>query len=420
MALQKPNAPVAYLVNQYPRVSHTFIRREICALEAHGQPVVRFSVRAAAETLVDPADQTEQTRTRVLLDVGPMALLRAVLRTCLGRPLRFLRALRLALACRQRAAGGWIAHAAYLIEACQLRAWLARADAVHLHAHFATNPATVAMLCRVLGGPPYSITVHGPHEFDAPAFLGMPAKIELAAFVVAVSSFGRSQLYRWCGHRLWPRIHVVRCGVDRAFLSEPSSPVPDTPRLVCIGRLCEQKGQLLLLRALRRLADARVACELVLVGDGELRGEIDALARELDVADRVTITGWATGDEVRKHLLSARALVLPSLAEGLPVVIMEALALGRPVLSTYIAGIPELVQPGLCGWLVPAGSVSELADAMREVLAAPVSELTRMGRAGRERVALRHDAEAEALRLARLFAPAARLTTGVSSARESS
>jgi colanic acid/amylovoran biosynthesis glycosyltransferase len=403
MATSVPPTTIAYLINQYPRVSHSFIRREISALEQAGFAVARYSVRRAAEALVDPADQAEQARTRILLEAGPLVLLLAVLRTVLGRPRRFLRALGLTLAIGRRADRGWIAHAAYLAQACLLREWLAAASVVHLHAHFATNPAAVAMLCRVLGGPPYSFTVHGPHEFDSPAFHAMTVKIERAAFVAAVSSFGRSQLYRWCSHRHWPKIQVVRCGVDRSYLAEAPSPVPDSVRLVCVGRLCEQKGQLLLVQALGRLAAAQVPCELVLVGDGELRDQIESLAADLAVTDRLTITGWATGDEVRRQLLAARALVLPSFAEGLPVVIMEALALGRPVISTYIAGIPELVEPGGCGWLVPAGSVSRLVDAMREVLAAPVDVLSDMGRAGRERVARHHDAHAEAARLAALF-----------------
>lgn len=399
MANQTRHSTVAYLVNQYPRISHSFIRREIAALEKAGQPIARFSVRRAAEALVDPADRAEQARTRVLLEAGPFALAGALLRTALARPRRFVRALRLTLALARRADRGWLAHAAYLAEACLLRAWLAEAGAVHLHAHFATNPAAVAMLCRELGGPPYSFTVHGPHEFDHPEFLALTAKIERAAFVAAVSSFGRSQLYRWCGREHWPKIAVVHCAVDETYLAAPPPPPPEAPRLVCVGRLCEQKGQLLLVQALGALAAAGTPCELVLVGDGELRPQLEALAAELGVTDRLTITGWADGEQVRRRLASARALVLPSFAEGLPVVIMEALALGRPVISTYVAGIPELVEPGVCGWLVPAGSLEALTAGMRRALDAAPQELTAMGLAGRARVARDHDAATEAARL---------------------
>ncbi|MCB9625554.1 MAG: glycosyltransferase family 4 protein, partial [Sandaracinus sp.] len=142
---------------------------------------------------------------------------------------------------------------------------------------------------------------------------------------------------------------------------------------------------------------------LVLVGDGEMRGEVERVAASLGIGDRVRITGWASGDQVRAELLGGRGMVLPSFAEGLPVVIMEALALGRPVLTTYIAGIPELVTHGEQGWVFPAGSVPALADAMRECLEASPTTLTAMGLRGRARVAELHDSRANAAGLARLF-----------------
>jgi glycosyltransferase involved in cell wall biosynthesis len=142
---------------------------------------------------------------------------------------------------------------------------------------------------------------------------------------------------------------------------------------------------------------------VILVGDGPLRGQIETLIDRLRLQDYIEITGWATNVEVQQSILNAQIMVLPSFAEGLPVVFMESLALGRPVLSTYVAGIPELVKPGECGWLVPSGSVDALADAMRQVLNTPISELERMGKIGAERVAKLHDAKVEAGRLMELF-----------------
>ena len=187
------------------------------------------------------------------------------------------------------------------------------------------------MLARVLGGPPYSFTVHGPEEFDAPLALGLGEKIARSAFVVAISSFGRSQLYRWVAHSQWPKVEVVHCGLDDAFRSAPAVRAPEAPRLVCVGRLCEQKGQLLLLEAVRRVVAKGGALELVLAGDGEMRAELEAQVVALGLRDHVRITGWIDGTEVREEILAARALVLPSFAEGLPVVIMEAMALRRAV-----------------------------------------------------------------------------------------
>jgi glycosyltransferase involved in cell wall biosynthesis/GT2 family glycosyltransferase len=408
----EPSMKVAYLVNQYPHVSHSFIRREILALETSGVTVARFSVRRAPITLVDPADREEQGRTEVLLNRGVLGLAAALLWTGLSRPVRWLRAARLVRRMGRRSGRG-LRHWAYLAEACVLLRRLRRLGVGHLHAHFGTNATDVALLTRTLGGPPYSFTVHGPEEFDRPERLCLREKIEQATWVVAVSEFGRSQLFRWCDHSDWPKIRVVRCGLDRSFLGFGPVPVPETQELVCVGRLCEQKGQLRLLEALCLLKPEDVPFRMVLAGDGPMRQAVEAEIARLGLEDRVRITGWLSNEEVRRHLLHARAMVLPSFAEGLPVVLMEALALGRPVITTYVAGIPELVQPGVSGWLVPAGSTEALAEAIREVLATPADRLTRMGLAGAARVAAAHDASREAAALAALF-PGPRQSPGMS------
>lgn len=394
---------IAYLINQYPKVSHSFVRREIAGIEACGIRVARFSIRSCSTELVDEADKLELERTRVVLGIGMAALLFNLLRVAVTRPIRFLQALWLTLRHVGCSEQGVLHHLAYLAEACVLLNWFSDSGVAHVHAHFGTNSTTVAMLCRVIGGPPYSFTIHGPEEFDKVKALALAEKVERAAFVVAISSFGKSQLYRWCASKQWSKIHVVHCGVDDGFLAQPPIAVATEPRLACVGRLCEQKGQLLLLDAVAQLAAEGLRFKLVLVGDGPLRTEIEASISRLGLQDRVEITGWASNNDVRQHILTSRAMVLPSFAEGLPVVIMEALALGRPVISTYVAGIPELVEPGVCGWLVPPGSVEALTAAMRAALQLPMEKLEQMGSLGAERVRERHDAAIEAGFLAALF-----------------
>jgi glycosyltransferase involved in cell wall biosynthesis len=394
---------VAYLTNQYPKTSHSFVRREIVGVEAEGICVERVSVRRTTEELVDPRDREEAARTHVLLGGGVAGLLIPAFGALLRAPGRFLSALAAAVRLGRRSDRGVLVNLVYLLEACELCAFARLNGVDHVHAHFGTNPPLVTLLAQLLGGPTYSFTVHGPEEFDRPRFLRIGEKIASAKFVVAISEFGRSQLFRWCELAHWPRIQVVHCGVDELFLGLEPTPVPDVPRLVCVGRLCEQKGQLLLVEAAARVAEDDVPFELVLAGDGEMRAEVEARIAELGISGRVRITGWLAGEEVRSEVLAARAFVLPSFAEGLPVVIMEALALHRPVISTYVAGIPELVTPGECGWLVPAGDVDALAAAMKDALAAPVDELARMGATGAARVAERHDARIEAKKLAALF-----------------
>jgi colanic acid/amylovoran biosynthesis glycosyltransferase len=394
---------IAYLINQYPMVSHTFIRREIQALERKGIGVMRISVRGWNEPLVDAEDAKERKQTRYVLKGGALPLIVAFFRLLLRHPIRTLRALGLEFRMARQSERPLPVHLIYLAEACQIFLWLKQANVTHLHAHFGTNSAEVAMLVHVLGGPPWSFTVHGPEEFDRPYQISLPEKIRRAAFVVAISSYGRSQLFRLVHHSYWPKVHVVHCGLDRQFLDHAPQQPLSPRRLVCVGRICEQKGQLLLLEAVELLAAKGVDFELVLAGDGEMRADAEQFIADHQLASKVRVTGWITGDQVRTEILAARALVLPSFAEGLPVVIMEAMALGRPVISTYIAGIPELVIPGEHGWLVPAGDDEALANAIQQCMAASNDELITLGQASHDRVKHRHDCDCEALKLRNLF-----------------
>ncbi len=394
---------VAYLISLYPKVSHSFIRREIHALESLGLQVDRISIRGWDEALADAEDIAERAITRYVLKQGAGQLAGAVVASLFASPQRFCRALSAAIGMASKSDRSLPYHLIYLMEACCISRWLHGRDVRHLHAHFGTNPAEVAMLVHMLCGVPYSFTVHGPDEFDRPQFARLREKARHAAFVVGVSSYGRSQLLRWVDEDRWDRVHVVHCGLDASFLNAVPVPVPDVPRMVCIGRLSGQKGQLILLQAAAVLMRDGVPFELVLAGDGEMRAVIEAVIARLGLAQRVRITGWIDAAQVREELLAARAMVLPSFAEGLPVVVMEAMALGRPVLTTYIAGIPELVQPGRTGWLFPAGDVDALVTAMKECLATPTTALDRMGANARERVRERHDAVREATKLAALM-----------------
>ncbi len=401
--MNQPGLKVAYLINQYPKVSHSFIRREIAAVEACGVSVLRCAIRSCREELVDAADQAEAKRTKTVLDQGMSGLLKSFLRTAVKAPIRMLQTLSTAIKLGRRSDRGLWRHLIYVAEACVLCEWFQEAGIEHVHAHFGTNSTTVALLCSMLGGLKYSFTIHGPEEFDSIQSLSIVEKVQHAAFVVTVSSFGRSQLYRWCDLSQWSKLHVVHCGVDQAFLTQPLVPVSAELRLVCVGRLCEAKGQLLLIEAIKPLIADGIPLKLVLVGDGPLRSQIEQITDRDNLHDHIEMTGWASNETVRQELLAARAFVLPSFAEGLPVAIMEALALHRPVISTYVAGIPELVLPGTCGWLVPAGSVTDLSAALRSALQLSPQALEQMGQAGADRVAQQHNIATEAAKLARLF-----------------
>jgi len=391
---------IAYLMNSYPMISTTFIRREIEAHERRGLDIKRYTVRRWAGALVDPADIAEQQRTEYLLSGNAIGLAMSFIRECGVNPGGVLRALGPWCSLIKKARGGFIRHAAYLMQAALLRQ-RAKRDAIdHIHVHFSTNAAAVAMLCRIMGGPAYSFTVHGPDELTDAPLLDIPAKIGHASFVAAITHFCKSQLIRFSSIAAADKIRIVHCGLDlRDFTATPP---PDNQTFVCVGRLCPQKGQAQLPAAAAELRADFPDLKIILVGDGESRAEIEAEIARLGVAKNVVIKGWMENAAVREEVKNARAFLLPSFAEGLPVVIMEALALGRPVISTYIAGIPELVDAG-CGWIVPAGDKAGLVKVMRAALRASPEALAALGAEGRRRIEHHHDIDKEAATLAALF-----------------
>jgi glycosyltransferase involved in cell wall biosynthesis len=270
-------------------------------------------------------------------------------------------------------------HLVSFAEAALLACWMRRDGVVHLHAHFGTNSAEVAMLASLMSSIPYSFTVHGPDEYCA------------------------SQLYRWVPHDQWQKVTVVHCGLADAYFERALEAPPANGRLVCVARLSQQKGHMLLLQAVAKLRTTHPHVRLALVGDGEMRPQIEEAIEALGLQGCVHITGWSTEEEVRREILEASALILTSFAEGLPIVIMEALALGRPILATNVAAVSELVRTGETGWLVQPGSVDATASAIMEWLATPSHELQKLALEGRRLVEQRHRISTAAAKLRELF-----------------
>lgn len=394
---------IAYLINQYPQISHTFIRNEIAALEKDGFNVLRLAVRGWDSELQNPEDIQERTKTTYLLEKGWRGAMMALAKSFLNSPFKTSKALRCAIQMSRGGERSLSYHLIYLGEACIVRDNMRQSGVRHVHAHFGTNAAEVAMLVKELGGVSFSFTVHGPEEFDKPLQLKLREKIKSASFVVGISSFGRSQLYRFADKLDWQKIHIVHCGLGDDYLHAPHIAYSNSPRLVCVGRLCEQKGQIILIRACAILKARGLDFEVLLVGDGEMRGEVEQEIVQAKLENEVKITGWRSPEAIREILSDSKGLVLPSFAEGLPVVIMEAMALGRPVISTYVAGIPELVRDEIDGYLVFAGSELHLADAMERLLKLDQDKFREMGASARERVSVRHSADIEAQKLGGLF-----------------
>ena len=283
---------LAYLTTEYPIVSHTFIRREIIGLEAAGHAVTRLAIRDGAGRIADEADAAEHQRTFHCLAQPVARLLFDAVATAVRHPRRWWRGLACTLGLARRSERGLLRHVAYLVEACCLLREVRRARVEHLHVHFGSNAASVAMIMRALGGPTYSFTVHGPGEFDSPRGFSLGEKAAAASFVVAITDYCSAQLRRWVQWPDWGKIHVVHCTVNEAFFAE-AAPIPSGSRtLVCVGRLTPQKGQLLLLEAVRALRDEGIDLELVLAGDGELRPIIEERILALGLDGCVRITGW--------------------------------------------------------------------------------------------------------------------------------
>ncbi|VUX55647.1 Glycosyltransferase [uncultured Woeseiaceae bacterium] len=394
---------LAYLITQYPKVSHTFIRREILALERLGHTVIRLAIRNSRQELVEKKDIDERAKTTYFLGGKNHSQAFTVMLEFVRQPFAVVREVYRAICAGIRSEIGFLRNLSYVIEALFFLAVLRKKQIDHVHAHFVSNSTAVARIMRRLGGPPYSFTAHGRVMFDSPQSLDVKGKVAEAAFVVGISDYTVSQLLRWARIDDWLKIHVVRCAVSESFFNRARSMLPASKQFVCVGRLSAEKGQLLLMQAFARVAADFGDATLTFVGDGPLRDTIQAASDRLGISKRVHLTGNLDESGVSKEIAQSRALIVPSFMEGLPVVIMESFALGRPVIATSISGIPELVFPGENGWLIPAGNIDRLEVAMREALTLPPETLEKMGHRGREVVKKRHDLCAEVAKLDGLF-----------------
>ena len=395
---------IAYFTNQYPGISHSFIRREILALERLGHNVARFAIRPSKDVVIANEDLAEAEKTRHIVTAGPLVLLGLMARRLFRNPAgvfgAFIEAVRLGAG----SSAGLFRHFLYFGEALVLAEWLEEAGVGHVHAHFGTNATTIALLAGRVGKVSFSFTAHGPEEFERADDLSLRDKVIASAFVVAISHYGAAQLKKLTPPDHWHKIKIVHCGIEASFYDHDQVEVqPDPNRFVCVGRLCAEKGQLDLVEAVAHVAQDFPDIQVDLIGDGPMRANIEERIRHLGVEKSVNLLGWKTPAEVREAILGAHAFVLPSYAEGLPVSIMEAMTLSRPVITTYVAGIPELVINGECGWVFPAGDVDMLASCLREAIGQEKAARANFVEIGRQRALLRHNIDTEAAKLASSF-----------------
>jgi colanic acid/amylovoran biosynthesis glycosyltransferase len=403
---------VAYLVGRYPQVSHTFILREIAALRELGVDVTTFSVwRTPEAELLSDEERREHERTHALLPPRPRATIVSQLRAARaarGYANLVVDAMRLGPPGIRRPllGGSWILEAATLWHA------LRPTGVRHIHTHLGGTAPAVALFATALGNAAephasvpwtWSLTVHGPDELAHAERERLGAKVEAASFVVAISDFTRSQLMSLVDESHWPKLRVVHCGVDAAVYVPAVRPKAAALRVLCVGRLVSAKGHSVLLDGVARAAREGVRLQLTIVGDGPRRAQLEALAEELGIGHVVTFAGAVAHDRLPEVFAAADVFCLPSFAEGLPVVLMEAMATAIPAVTTNVMGIPELVIDGENGLVVPPGRADLVAQALGR-LAGDAELRDRLGRAGRERVMRDFDVRREARRLRDLFA----------------
>lgn len=394
---------IVTLTGLYPAVSHTFILREVMALRAAGLQVTTCSVnRPGSGHLIGPAEVGAAQSTYYLLaNARRPAVLLAALVQAGRRPARLARALATLRHSGARGLRENLRQVAYLIEAVVLARFLIGCRATRIHNQLGMASASVSMYAAILAGIPFSFTLHGPDDFfEAPA-RQLPAKIAAADFVACISQFCRNQARQFCNEEDRAKLHIIRCGVDPDAYSPRDRTAP-LRRILFVGRLVPVKNVPLLIRAFASIADDVPDATLTIVGDGPERAKLDAIVAGRGLQGRVVFTGALDQRQTALRMAEADAFVLPSLAEGLPVVLMEAMASGLPVIATKVAGTPELVEDGTTGRLVTAGDEAQLASALRDLLADPAPALE-MARRGRSRALRDHDMWEEGRRLAGLF-----------------
>ena len=400
---------VAYLCGEYPRATDTFIQREVAGMRQHGNHVETISVRRPAAGEQGTEEQrAERERTHYLLPCSPWRLVADHASLLVCSPLRYFRGCWMALTIRSPGLRSLLYQVFYFTEAGMAAAWMRRRHLPHLHNHAPEASGYVTMLAAQLGGFTYSLTLHGFGAFSEPSRWRLTDKLEGALFIICVSHHARSQAMLWSNRSCWSRYHIVHCGVDVRRYCARRHAGPGQ-RILFVGRLDRVKGLPVLLDSLASLVGQDVNARLDLVGDGPERADLEALVREKRLDDHVRFLGYMSSAQLREQYANADIVVLSSFAEGVPVVLMEAMASGLPVVAPHIAGIPELVEDGVSGFLVPSGDANALAAAVDRLLRDPDLR-NRFGGSGRAKVEREFDLVREIASLATILQ--ARLSAG--------
>jgi colanic acid/amylovoran biosynthesis glycosyltransferase len=393
---------IAYISQSFPSLTTTFVYREVMELKRRGVPVSTFSIWRPDLGTLPPETRTVADETVNLFPISRPRLLEEHMRCAVGHPVRYLRLGAFLLTRRHER---WVNIYKAWASAYAARE-MTRRGVRHIHAHFASSPASVALVAARLTGASFSFTAHAVDIFAHRIML--IEKLREARFVIAISEYNKRVLAELVPEAA-DKIHVVHCGVDpRAFAPVTPQAGSGPPVVLAVGQMREKKGLPYLVEACRLLVERGVEFHCVIVGGGD---GLDALRRQVSEAGlngHLTLTGPLFQSEVRAHLRQAALFVLPCIVaadgdrDGIPVSLMEAMAMELSVVSTTVSGIPELIADGQEGFLVPPREPAALADVLARLLGD--SALRRsLGRNGRLKVMAEFDLEKNVEQLVHIF-----------------
>ena len=396
---------IGYLVSKYPAVSHTFILREIAALRQRGIAIDVASINDAdnRQTMTQ-AEREEAASTFYVKSAGASGALKAIAGLALRHPGKLFAGLRMAFKLGGTDGARILFCLFYFAEAAILARWMKERSLTHLHVHFATPAATVALLLTCMAPVTFSMMVHGPDEFYNVSSYYLEEKIVAARFVVCISFFAQSQLMKLSPSSDWQKFDIARLGVDCShFAPRPFRASPEIFEILCVGRLVSTKGQRILIEAAEQLIRQGRQFQLRFVGDGPDRSELESLVATHGLSGQIHFEGSLNQDQIQTFYRQADIFALASFAEGIPVVLMEAMAMEIPCIATGINGIPELIRDGgIDGLLVAPSDVDGFASAIAHLMDESTLRES-LGKAGRQRVLEKYELSASADRLRDVF-----------------
>lgn len=396
---------IGYLISQYPAVSHTFIQREILALRGKGVTIYTASINESniSEEQLSPIDIEECNQTHYVKKQGILRAMVEVLKNSVIRPISLFQGVVFAIKLAKFDLRKLFYHFCYLGEACLLVKWMKDKDIKHLHVHFANPASTVALILTRIFPCSYSITIHGPDEFYDVTLNNLKEKVQYADFIFCISFYARSQILRLLDPNQWGKIDVIPLGVDPdVYAPKPFHEHPQPFEILCVGRMTATKGQEILIQAVQELLKLGKRIHVCFVGDGSEKPHLENKVAQMDLQGIITFKGALNPEQTRDVYRRADIFALLSFAEGVPVVLMEAMSMGIPCIATTINGIPELIKNEINGLLVAPSNVEETVTAILRLIE-DNSLRFKLGKAGRQIILESYDLDANVNLLKKSF-----------------